>query len=273
MKFTPKELKETADISRGRFDFKRWVKRAAAGLLAVTLLYIGIGVVTDLIVVNISEETEARWFGRAIPETNEESSEEFQRAQRIFEQLITSVHLRPLPYRLYLWEFSEPNAVAVPGGGVGVTSALLQKVKSEVGLATVLAHELGHHEYRHGLKSGGRALLWQILLSLAMAESDFSGSDVALRVTETSYSRDQEREADRFALQLVHEVYGDTKGALEFFELVQRESDEGDSPWVGLLSSHPLTAERIAYLKKLQRQLRHTSWEVGSGRDTPPMTE
>ncbi len=262
MKFIPKELKETADISRGKTGFRGWVRNAVVAVLTLGLLYLGIGVVTDLIVVNISEETEAQWFAWTIHETAEVDSEEFQRGRRIFQLLITSSELRPLPYQLFLMDIPQPNAVAVPGGGVGVTGALLQEVTSEIGLATVLAHELGHQQHRHGLKRFGRALLWRMLVNVALADADISGLEVALTATEASYSRDQEREADIFGMKLVHEVYGDTEGALEFFELVQREYDQGNSRWTGLLSSHPLTAERIAYLKRLQQQLREKTREL-----------
>ena len=158
-----------------------------------------------------------------------------------------------------------------------MTRALLQEVKSETGLATVLAHELGHQAHRHGLKRFGRVLLWRMLLNFALADVDISGLEIALSATEASYSRDQEREADVFGMRLVHEVYGDTQGALEIFELVQREHEQGDAQWTGLLTSHPLTAERIAYLKRLQQQLRDTSNNatadgVGSLLLNPPST-
>ena len=76
MKFIPKELKETADISRGKTGFRGWVRNAVVAVLTLGLLYLGIGVVTDLIVVNISEETEAQWFAWTIHETAEVDSEE-----------------------------------------------------------------------------------------------------------------------------------------------------------------------------------------------------
>lgn len=256
MKFVPKELKETVDISRGKIGLRGWVKNAVVAVLTLGVLYLGIGVVTNLILAILPDKTEARWFARMIAEAPKEDGHEFRHAQRVFQHLTASSDLRPLPYQLFVLDSSHPNAVAVPGGGVGVTRGLLREVRSEIGLATVLAHELGHQQYRHGLKRLGRALLWRMLLSFALGGVDTSGLEVVLKVTEAGYSREQEREADVFALKLVHDIYGDTQGALEFFELVQREYEQGNARWTGLLSSHPLTAERIVYLKQIQQQLR-----------------
>ena len=256
MKYVPKELHGTADISKGRFVFREWMKTALGAVLALVLVYLGIGVATDVLVANISEETEARWFGWTTKDMDKDDGPQFHRAQRIFTHLIETSTLRPLPYYLFLMPMDFPNAVAVPGGGVGVTLSLLQDVKSDMGVATVLAHELGHHQFRHGLRQAGRALVWQVLLSAALGDTGLSGVELTLRAVQAGYSRDQERDADRFGLRLIHQVYGHTEGALEFFELIQKKYNQGDNRWTGLLSTHPLTEERIEYLQQIQEELR-----------------
>ncbi len=256
MKFVPKELKETADISRGKLGFKGWVKNAAVAVLTLAALYLGIALVTNVIVAVLPDDIEARWFAGMLATAAKEESQEGLHAKSVLRKLSSSSGLRSLPYELFILESSQPNAVAVPGGGVGVTRSLLREVKSEIGLATVLAHELGHQQHRHGLKRLGRAFLWRLILSFVLGAVDTSGLEVVLKITDAGYSREQEREADIFGLKLVHSVYGDTKGALEFFELVQREYEQGSARWTGLLSTHPLTSERIAYLQQIQEQLK-----------------
>lgn len=256
MKYVPKELKETADISRGKLGFKGWVKNAVAAVVTLAVLYIGIGLATDVIVEILPDRFEASMFSGMRTKAEKDDSAEFRRAKSIFQKLSASAELRALPYELFIVDIQQPNAVAVPGGGVGVTRSLLREVKSEIGLATVLAHELGHQQHRHGLKRLGRALLWRAILSFALGPVDVSGLEIALRLTEAGYSREQEREADIFSLKLVHNIYDDTDGALEFFELVQREYEKGSARWVAFFSTHPLTAERIVYLKQIQDQLR-----------------
>ena len=206
--------------------FREWLKTALGGVLVLALVYVGIGVVTDIIVANISEETEARWFGWTTEAMEKDDSPQFHRAHRIFTHLIETSTLRPLPFHLFLIQMDSPNAVAVPGGGVGITPSLLQDVKSDMGLAAVLAHELGHHQFRHGLRQAGRALVWQILISAALGDTGLSGVQLTLQAVQAGYSRDQERDADLFGMRLIHQVYGHTEGALEFFELVQKTYEQ-----------------------------------------------
>jgi predicted Zn-dependent protease len=149
----------------------------------------------------------------------------------------------------------EPNAVAVPGGGVGVTQGLLDRVQTETGLAMVLAHELGHHQHRHALKRIGRGLIFTIALGLILGGDVASVAQIGLDVAETSYSRGQETESDEFGLRRLFQTYGTTEGCLEFFEMMQKEFETDSQRWMAFFSTHPLTSERIAHLRELAGEL------------------
>lgn len=56
------------------------------------------------------------------------------------------------PFRIYATSGPELNAVAVPGGHIFVSRALLSACPGEAELAAVLAHEMIHVARRHGLK-------------------------------------------------------------------------------------------------------------------------
>ena len=74
----------------------------------------------------------------------------------ILGQTLAAVSDRPevyLGYRFLILDTNEVNAFAAPGGLVLVTRGLLQCCKSEDDLAAVLAHEIGHVELDHGMKS------------------------------------------------------------------------------------------------------------------------
>ncbi|MEE8141650.1 MAG: M48 family metallopeptidase [Planctomycetota bacterium] len=254
MKFVPKELKETADISRGTVTWVSALKNVASVVLVLALLYLGLGLTADLLASLIPEELESSFMVWDV-ETPDAEDPEFQRAQAIFDRLLEQPGLRPLPYRLFLLNFSEPNAVAVPGGGVGVSPALLKLVTSETGLALVLSHELGHHQGRHTLKRLGRALLYRGTMALLFAGSGSSVVNMSLKAAHSSYSRGQEQEADEFGIRLVNRVYGHTRGALEFFEDMAAEQNGSVGRWASFLASHPFTEDRIADLQQLQEQL------------------
>ena len=154
---------------------------------------------------------------------------------------------------LFLLPTHDQNAYAFPRGRVSVTQGLLDLVGSQAGLATVLGHELGHHQHRHSLKRLGRGLIFTLAHAVLFGGSDSSLVDASLRIAESSYSRRQERQADDFGMRLVHEVFGSTEQSLEFFEDIR----EGEEPrWSAFLRSHPLPSDRITDLRQLQQSLR-----------------
>jgi len=256
MKYVPKSLGDAADASSGRESVSARLRDVIVVILCFGLAYIILGFVADLVAESISEETEAEWF--ALVKIGSEVGEEegMTQVQPIFDRLTKQEGMRPLPYRLFFLPLGEPNAIAVPGGGVGVTTTLLTEVETEIGVAFVLAHELGHHQHRHSLKRLGRQLLIRGAFSLVFGGADLEAGTAALFLAESSYSRSQETEADEFALQLVHNAYGTVDGSLEFLELVEKEYETGASRWLGFVRSHPLTKDRIDHLRTCALKLR-----------------
>ncbi len=250
MKYVPKELERTADISRGRESRAETLRQAVLAVAALAVLYVALGLLADFIALRIPSSWEAVLARTPISSVGEVSDD--ARLTDILDRLLAAGELRELPYQLRVVDMSAPNAFAFPGGLIGVTRGLLDDVESEQGLAMVLGHELGHHHQRHVLKRLGRVLL---IVAPVMALSQQAGSVIAdvLELGERRYSREQEREADAIGLQLVYDAYGNTDGALEFFELVLDEG--GGGRWSGLSASHPPTAERIEALRQQARQL------------------
>ena len=156
--------------------------------------------------------------------------------------------------RVGVAEAAEPNAFALPGGNVLVTSALLEQAASENELAFVLAHELGHVAARDPLRGLGRGVL------VALALAAFGGSDgsaiagSAAAFGERAFSRQQESAADRFALRLVAAEYGHVAGASDFLRRLPDAGPAGAaaraSSW---LSTHPRSDDRVAELEALAR--------------------
>jgi Zn-dependent protease with chaperone function len=254
MKFVPKELRSTGDISRGDSNWRSVLKNILYVAIFLVGLYVLLGLVAGIMAGYIPETFEAKLFSWESGLEGEKSPE-FGQAGEVFSNLIKQPSLRPLPYQLFMVSIQEPNAVAMPGGGVGVSQALLEAVSGETGLAMVLGHELGHHQKRHCLERLGRALIYQSVMALLFGHNRFSVVDIALLAGESGYSRRQEREADEFGLNLVHQAFGKTEGALEFFEMIDREYGSKTSRWTVFMSSHPYTPDRTAYLRELQESL------------------
>ncbi len=145
-----------------------------------------------------------------------------------------------------------PNAFILPGGHIGVTHGLLRLVKSENGLAMVLAHEIAHQYKRHPLRSLGRGIVVLLALSTFTSADDSwvvgSLSNSVARIGFLKFSRDQEREADKLGLTLLLNLYGHNKGAGEFFEAISKTKKTHSSP--SFLQSHPAVPDRLTFLTK-----------------------
>lgn len=253
MKIVPKALEQTADASRGTESWKTQLQNVLAVCLFFGLVYLLLGWVGSFLGARIPDAWERRL---AMPvEAVFESSEAGTRVETTLDQLKQGApDLRELEYRVFSIEMDTANAFAVPGGGIGVTEALLLDVKTDIGLAFVLAHELGHHQHRDITKRLGRGLLLGLVSAVVFNQGGIDPVQAAMQIGETGYSREQEREADRYALELVHRVYGTTEGALEFFELLREEHSENFLQ--SYFGSHPLTGDRIEALNMLSETLR-----------------
>lgn len=148
------------------------------------------------------------------------------------------------PYRL-LFRNSPmfgPNAMALPGGTVIVTDALVKLSRHDEEVLAVMAHELGHVRHRHSLRLalqgiGAGAILVAITGDIGSITDIAAGLPSLL--LQSGYSRDMEREADAYALGWLQTAcippsrFADILGRLD-----RTPSD------TGLLDSHPGSRER-----------------------------
>jgi predicted Zn-dependent protease len=139
-----------------------------------------------------------------------------------------------------------PNAFALPGNMIIVTDELVRLPASDDELAAVLAHELAHLERRHGLQSLLRqsfaVLLAAGITGDASALTTFAAA-IPLSLLTAGYSRDLEREADAYALELLR-ARGIPPRAFATVVVkldAARESLQRNSTYT---STHPATDER-----------------------------
>lgn len=147
-----------------------------------------------------------------------------------------------------------PNAFALPGGRVYFFSALLEQSQSQDEFAGVLAHEIGHVAYRHGMEqlistAGTGALIGFIL-------GDMTGISVAAglgaTIIDARFSRDAERQADGYAALVAQRLDFNPAGLADLINRVSSDDDYARA--LALLSTHPLTEERKAALELLSQQ-------------------
>ena len=120
MKFVPKPLVETADISRGQSSWPDRLKYFVSAAVVMAALYLLIVVSSWALARWIPDRTEAKWLASYPDISSGTETPGFERAQRLFDRMIEQPGLRKLSYRLFALDMDLPNAVAVPGGGIGV---------------------------------------------------------------------------------------------------------------------------------------------------------
>ena len=170
-------------------------------------------------------------------------------------------------YFFFVVRDTQLNAFALPGGNIGVHSALLLAAQNESELASVLSHEIGHVAQRHiarqlGAQKNDALIPLAAMLLAALAAK--SSSDAAIGVfmggqglaiqRQLNFGREAEREADRIGFQIMNAAGYDASGMVSFFQRMQnttRMYSDLMPPW---LLTHPLTTERIADIQARIRE-------------------
>ncbi len=159
-------------------------------------------------------------------------------------------------YTFYVLDTPMVNAFALPGGYVYVTRGLLALANSEVQLASVLAHEIGHVTARHSAERYSHGVVTSLGAAILSAALDSKGASQALNVGSdlyiTSYSRKQESQADELGIRYLHRAGYNPQAMSEFLTGLARYSafeaqEKGQRvQQASYFSTHPQTAERAA---------------------------
>jgi predicted Zn-dependent protease len=181
----------------------------------------------------------------------------------------SSYHLR-----LLIIDNSMVNAFAVPGGRIVIFRGLLERTEHPEELAGVLAHEIQHVLLRHPLQAVFRQFSLRALA--AVVAGDSTGMASALGAAGTvggmRYQRGDEEAADRAAVRMLQAAQIDPEGLIQMLEKL--ESVHGEMPTaLQYLSTHPLTAARIAALEELAQEPDHRAEPLLPGVDWSRMRQ
>jgi Zn-dependent protease with chaperone function len=155
-------------------------------------------------------------------------------------------------FKVVVADWDVLNAFATPGERIVLTRGLIEAAKSPDEVAGVLAHEMGHGIELHpetGIVRGiGLAAATEIVLGGAGGLAN-----IGLLLTQMSYSREAEREADRHALSILKGAQVSMDGLLSFFDRVAKMEENDGGTGIGVLRSHPQTEERRAVVAAAER--------------------
>jgi Zn-dependent protease with chaperone function len=158
------------------------------------------------------------------------------------------------------------NAFALPDGTILFTDDMVKLSVNDDELLAVLAHEIGHVVHRHGLRTLVQNSLFAFVV-LAITGDVHGTSQMFLGLpvllTELSYSRDFEREADNFALSYLKRQGIAPVHFASLMRRIEKKRAETSTPsdnggqgrtskpgWRDFISTHPSMKERLRRFKQ-----------------------
>jgi len=183
-------------------------------------------------------------------------------------------HRREMPMEFTMLNTSVVNAFATPAH-VYATRGFLARLENEAQFAAVMGHELAHVAAGHTAKQLSNNLLTGLVFGLAgSAAGDSAGSRVAVGLGEVSvtllglsYSREQERQADRVGTYYMALAGWDAEQAVQMQRLLASMGRRRDTVLDRYLSTHPQTDNRIMEIRNViqEKDLRSSRYIQGDG--------
>lgn len=159
-------------------------------------------------------------------------------------------HRPDLPYHFKVLDSPVINAFAVPGGFIYLTRGILAQLNNEAELIGIMGHEMGHITARHTAQQMTKQQVAQVLLVGGMIASKEIRqiADAAMQGMQLlflSFSRENEREADKLGVEYSSKIGYDAHKMADFFQVLQRMqlgADQGGIPT--FMSTHPDPGDR-----------------------------
>jgi predicted Zn-dependent protease len=183
--------------------------------------------------------------------------------EKVGHSLLDQVGPTPFEFKFYVVNAPEPNAFAIPGGYIFVTTGLLVLAENEQEVAGVLSHEIAHVTQRHVAQMIERSKRLNIasmvaILAAMLAGKGGTGSQAASAMATATagaltlkYTREMETDADQNALHCLIKAGYDPNGMINFLNRLQRISLAMTPNIPPYLLTHPAMESRISLLENL----------------------
>ena len=196
----------------------------------------------------------------------------------LIDRLAGTLPEKKYKFDVQIIEEADPNAFAVPGGRILVTTGLFGTAQSPEEIAGVLAHEMAHvtqqHQLRQLIATAGPYYVMKVFISDKRGFAAFisNGSQFLAR---QGFSRELEREADDAGWHYLESANIDPRGLSGFLRKLMADPMEQTlekSP-LRILNSHPPTTERVEHLEELWKHARKKSGFVDLHSAVPQETD
>ena len=140
------------------------------------------------------------------------------------------------------------NALALPGGIVVVTDALVELAGNDEEVVAVMAHEVGHLAHLHGMRQVLQNTGISVVVVAVTGDVSWLATTIPTTLLAAKYSRAFERDADRFAREYMDAAGIDRRHFVALLERMIRQEGGGRAP--AFLASHPGFEERAAAFRR-----------------------
>lgn len=254
----------------GRKELRRNFKLMFAGLVMVVVIaWIGSNIMhwgVRLAVRGISAKQEIKFGDDAFKEIESQlhvvdDTNAVAQLNSLMSVLAPSVKA-PVPFKLYIVD-GPPNAFALPGGRICVTTELLKLLDTPEQLVGVLAHESAHvkqrHAFQHMISGQGPIFMMEILTGGSEKAVNIMAIPSELLIYE-SYSQEYEAEADACGWDYLVAAKINPHGEIEALQkLKERDGERIGGSHASAFDSHPDMDRRIKFLESRWEKLSDTN--------------
>ena len=172
----------------------------------------------------------------------------------------------------------EINAFAAPSGFILISKGLIKCCNNETELAAVIAHEIGHVQYNHGLKAIKKGRITSALTTLgieagknlggeklAEVTQAFEGSisDITSTLVNKGYARALELEADSAAISIMKRIGYNPRGLERMLKEMDKKMAQSHEQ-KGFAATHPSPKQRLKEIAPLLASIPDTLEPAGT---------
>lgn len=191
------------------------------------------------------------------------------------ERMDKLTHRPQMPYSYRVLNANHVNAYTFPGGAMGVTRGIMVDLQNEAELSALLGHEMGHVNARHAAQRQGQAMVAQVAMagaSIAASSSEWGGlvavgGQLGASALLSSYSRDNEREADALGQEYMVRAGYPASGMTGLHQLLVDQQKEAPGLLQTMFSTHPMNVERRDTARRLAEGKYAASLKRDPGRE------
>jgi len=177
--------------------------------------------------------------------------------------ILDQVGPTPFEFKFYVVNGLDPNAFAIPGGYIFVTTGLLVLAENEQEVAGVLGHEIAHVTQRHIAQMIERSKRLNIaslaaIVAAMLAGRGGTGSQAGVAMAaatagalQLKYTREMETDADQNGLHYLIKAGYDPNGLISFLKRIHRISLAIAPNIPPYLLTHPAVENRISLMENL----------------------